>query len=135
MRSSSSAVPIDPPRPVQARGVDSLMEAAGDVVFRVAPSGEIRQASRRAERTIGLPFALEGRLLTGIVSEFDQAALRTAFVDVQAADEPVLVRTRLKCAGRDTWFELRIATCADEDGRDDSLLVVGRDMSAQYATE
>jgi len=140
MRSSSAAVPFDPPRPAQARGgFDSLMEAAGDVVFRVAASSQIRLASRRAQRIIGTSFALEGQLLTSIVSEFDQAALRTAFVDVQAAAEPVLVRARLRCqqsgpergAERETWFELRIAACED----DDTLLVVGRDMSAQYATE
>jgi len=141
MRSSSSAVPFDPPRPIQARsGFDSLMEAAGDVVFRVAPSSRIRLASRRAQRLIGLGIPLEGQFLTGIVSEFDHAALRTAFVDVQAAAEPVLVRVRLRCgepgAGRESWFELRIAACEgeDEDGGE-ALLVVGRDMSAQYATE
>ena len=140
MRSSSSAVPFDPPRPSRARGsFDSLMEAAGDVVFRVTSSGEIRQASRRAQRLVGASFPLEGRLLTSIVSEFDQAALRTAFVDVQAAAEPVLVRTRLRCSHnggeRETWFELRIAARGDEDDGDDAFLVVGRDMSTQYATE
>jgi len=138
MRSSSSALPSDPPRSAQARsGFDSLMEAAGDVVFRVAPSGQIRHASRRAERLLGAGLPLEGCPLAAIASEFDQAALRTALVDVQAAAEPVLVRARLKCgergAERDTWFELRIAACDDADG--DDLLVVGRDMSAQYATE
>ena len=143
MRSSSSAVPFDPPRPIQARsGFDSLMEAAGDVVFRVAPSSRIRLASRRAQRLVGFGIPLEGQLLTGIVSEFDHAALRTAFVDVQAAAEPVLVRARLRCgepgAERETWFELRIAACEGEGGDEDggeALLVVGRDMSAQYATE
>ncbi len=141
MRSSSSALPFDPPRPIQARsGFDSLMEAAGDVVFRVASSSRIRLASRRAQRLVGFGIPLEGQLLTGIVSEFDHAALRTAFVDVQAAAEPVLVRTRMRCgepgAERETWFELRIAVCEgeDEDGGA-ALLVVGRDMSAQYATE
>ena len=141
MRSSSSAVPFGPPRPIQARsGFDSLMEAAGDVVFRVAPSSRIRLASRRAQRLVGFGLPLEGQLLTAIVSEFDHAALRTAFVDVQAAAEPVVVRARLRCgepgAERETWFELRIAACEgeDEDGGE-ALLVVGRDMSAQYATE
>ena len=131
MRSSSSAVPFDQPRqPPASASIDSLMEAAGDVVFRVAPSGQIRAASRRAERLVGLG-PLEGLPLNSIASEFDQAALRTAFVDAHAAAEPVLVRTRLKCGERETWFELRIACCGD----DEALLVVGRDMSAQYATE
>ena len=131
MRSSSSAVPIDQPRQPPARGdIDSLMEAAGDAVFRVAPSGQIRACSRRTERLIGLG-PLEGLLLNSFASEFDQAALRTAFVDAHAAAEPVLVRTRLKCGQREVWFELRIAGCED----DDTLLVVGRDMSSQHATE
>lgn len=61
----------------------------------------------------------------------DGAALRTAVAEAIATAEPVLARARLRCAARELPFELRIATL--EDG--DTLLVVGRDMSAQQATE
>jgi diguanylate cyclase (GGDEF)-like protein len=149
MRSSSAAVPLDPPRqPHAGAGLDSLLEAAGDAVFQLTPSGEIRAASRRATRLAGQP--LEGMLLATVVAPQDAPALRTAIVDAAAAGEPVLVRVRLRCMEQDSGparrqaeqpgaeprgpelrhFELRIALLGDG-----SLLVVGRDMSAQHATE
>ena len=142
MRSSSAAVPINPPPQSQAgAGLDSLMEAAGDVVFQLAATGQIRAASRRAVRLIGLDLPLEGTLLAALVAEQDAPVLRTAIVDAVAAAEPILVRVRLRCAVADARaphvpslelrpFELRIALLGDG-----ALLVVGRDTSAQHATE
>jgi diguanylate cyclase (GGDEF)-like protein len=43
----------------------------------------------------------------------------------------VLVEARLRCADKDTWFELRITAL----GGGHDLLAVGRDMSAQRETE
>jgi len=123
MRSPSAAAP--------AHGTDTLMEAAGDCALRIAPSGEIRSASRRTLRLLGLPGALEGMPLPDLVHETDGAALRTAIADAHAAGEPVLVRVRLRCLDREIPFELRIAPL----GAYDSLLVVGRDVSAQHALE
>jgi diguanylate cyclase (GGDEF)-like protein len=107
------------------------MEAAGDCAFRISASGEIRSASRRAKRLLGLPVALEGMPLAALVVDTDGAAVRTAIVDANAAAEPVLVRARLRCAGGPVPFELRIASLDD----DNALFVVGRDMSVQQALE
>jgi diguanylate cyclase (GGDEF)-like protein len=142
MRSPSAAVPLDQsrlPETSAAHGADSLMEAAGDCAFRIAPGGEIRHASRRTLRLLGLQSPAKGMALAGLVPEADGAALRKAIVQAGAGDaaaEPVLVRVRLRCLERDVQFdmrpfELRIAVL----GEDDSLLVIGRDVSAQHATE
>ncbi|MDB5745259.1 MAG: histidine kinase [Massilia sp.] len=142
MRSSSAAVPINPPPQSRAgTGLDSLMEAAGDAVFQIAATGQIRVASRRAVRLAGLDLPLEGTPLAALVAEHDAPALRTAIVEAVATTEPTLVRVRLRCAGLHPHdpgdsaaelrpFELRIASLGDG-----VLLVVGRDMSAQHATE
>jgi diguanylate cyclase (GGDEF)-like protein len=142
MRSPSAAVPLDQPRlpeTAAAHAADTLMEAAGDCAFRIAPGGEIRHASRRTLRLLGLQSPAQGMQLAGLVPEADGAALRNAIVEASAADaaaEPVLLRVRLRCLERDVQFdmrpfELRIAVL----GEDDSLLVIGRDVSAQHATE
>jgi diguanylate cyclase (GGDEF)-like protein len=114
------------------------MEAAGDCAFRIAASGEIRSASRRAARLTGVQAPLEGMPLSALFMEGDGAVLRTAIVDALAAAEPVLVRVRLRCADLATPFELRIVSIAALDAAGEGerdLFVVGRDMSAQHATE
>jgi len=122
MRSRSSAAPR----------LDLLLEAAGDVVFQLAPSGQIRLASRRTARLVGDGRELEGTMLTALANEFDQPALRNAIADAFASSSPVLVEARLRSNDSETWYELRVAALV---GEDPSLLVVGRDMSAQHATE
>jgi diguanylate cyclase (GGDEF)-like protein len=138
MRSPSAAVPSDQQRPAPAHGADTLMEAAGDCAFRIAPSGEIRSASRRTLGLLGLlglESGAEGRPLADLITEADGAALRTAIADAHAGGEPVLVPVRLRCVARGVEqalpFELRIAAL----GAYGSLLVVGRDMRAQLAVE
>ncbi|MGH8852925.1 MAG: putative bifunctional diguanylate cyclase/phosphodiesterase [Telluria sp.] len=111
--------------------LDSLLEAAGDAVFRVTLDGQVRTASRRALELAGV--GIEGRALAGMVHDVDQEALRNALAAVGAGGEPVVVEARFRCGERDIWFELRIALIASGD--DAPLLVVGRDMSAQHATE
>jgi diguanylate cyclase (GGDEF)-like protein len=110
------------------------MEAVGDVVFRLDPSGLIRFASQRA-----LGFGPDGALLVGsplstLALDADQPALRNAIVDANARNEAVLVEARLhdrQRADKETWYELRIAPLPGSH----ELLAVGRDMSAQRETE
>ena len=124
------------------------MEAAGDIAFRIDPSGLIRQASKRAARLLGstadIRSDLRGCALSTLAIDVDQPALRNAIVDATARAEPVLVEARLRggdmqagdmrvggIGDKETWFELRISLL---DGGPE-LLVVGRDMSTQRATE
>jgi diguanylate cyclase (GGDEF)-like protein len=141
MRPGSPAAANEDPRHVPpANGLDALMEAVGDIAFRIDPSGLIRHASRRAERLLGRTNEkggqLRGTMLSTLAIDIDQPALRNAIVDATARAEPVLVEARLRGADpsggeHDTWFELRISLL--DDGPE--LLAVGRDMSAQRATE
>ncbi|WP_082577275.1 MULTISPECIES: GGDEF domain-containing protein [unclassified Massilia] len=130
MRASSPAVPNDPRHAAPAASPDGYMEAVGDVAFRLDPSGLIHHASQRAQRTFGAQ-TLAGTVLTTLAVDVDQAALRNALVDAGTASDPVLVEVRLRCAGKDVWFELRIGQLPGSH----ELLAVGRDMSAQRATE
>jgi diguanylate cyclase (GGDEF)-like protein len=130
MRSSSPIVSTQGVRP----GLEGFLEAAGDVAFRLTAAGEIRHASAGAIRLAGLPQGLRGAPLTALAADADQPALRNAIADALAGNQPVLVEVRLRSHRHETWFELRIANCpglAD----DSTLLVIGRDMSAQHATE
>jgi diguanylate cyclase (GGDEF)-like protein len=147
---SPAAANEDPRHAPPANRLDALMEAVGDIAFRIDPSGLIRHASARAEgllgNTRGPGRELRGTSLSALAIEVDQPALRNAIVDATARAEPVLVEARLRAgdlntgtsntgdtgAGeRDTWFELRISLL--DNGPE--LLAVGRDMSAQRATE
>jgi diguanylate cyclase (GGDEF)-like protein/PAS domain S-box-containing protein len=130
MRSSSPSVPNHDVR----HELDNLMESAGDVVFRLEPAGAILYASQRAIKLLGLSRDLYGILLTTLAAEIDQPALRNAIADAAASHEPVHVEARLKTAEKDIWFELRLSAFRSAGG-DAELLVVGRDMSAQHATE
>jgi len=106
-----------------------LLETAGDAVFRLSLDGTIRAAGTRVQRMCGVE---PGCALLSLVHEVDQAALLNALASA-ASTEPVLVETRLRAGERDIWFELRIARL--ETGDDAPLLVIGRDMSSQHATE
>jgi diguanylate cyclase (GGDEF)-like protein len=127
MRSSSSPVPDQDVR----RELDSLMETAGDVVFRLDAAGVILHASARTQALVGLSSDLAGVTLTALVFDADQAALRTALLEAHGAPAPVRVEVRLKTPERDVWFELRLAS----SGAGTALLAVGRDMSTQHTTE
>jgi diguanylate cyclase (GGDEF)-like protein len=110
------------------------MEAVGDVVFRLDPSGLIRFASQRALRFAADGAALVGSPLGALALDADQPALRNAIVDANARNEAVLVEARLQHrqgADKETWYELRIAPLAGSH----ELMAVGRDMSAQRETE
>jgi len=110
--------------------LDGLLESAGDAVFRVASTGVIRAAGTRAQRLHGYA---PGCSLVSLVHDVDQAALRHALDGAATAHEAALVEARFRSGERDIWFELRIAQLTTGD--DAQILVIGRDMSSQHATE
>ena len=130
--SSIAAIQPEPRKPAMSL-LDSLLEAAGDAVFRVTLGGQVRAASRRALQLAGVE--LDGRPLVSMVHDVDQPALRNALASAggQSGGDAVVVEARFRSGERDVWFELRLALIASND--DAPLLVVGRDMSAQHATE
>jgi diguanylate cyclase (GGDEF)-like protein/PAS domain S-box-containing protein len=131
MRPSSPALP----KHDLQQQLDRLIEAAGDAVFRLDAAGRILYASPRATGLLGHARPLPGAALIALAAEADQAVLRHAIADSCAgAGEPPLVQARLKAAEKEIWFELRLARITSPAGVVE-LLAVGRDMSAQHATE
>jgi diguanylate cyclase (GGDEF)-like protein len=119
-----------------ANQIDHLMDAAGDVVFRLDPSGKVTHASRHARQLFRLTGS-DAVALTSLAAEVDQPVLRNAVGDAVASmDEsvPVRVAVRMRETDKETWFELRLSPLVHE-GTVSELLVVGRDMSSQHATE
>jgi diguanylate cyclase (GGDEF)-like protein len=131
MHTPSSAVSPSPAAPLlQATLLDGLLESAGDAVFRVAPDGTVRAAGTRAQHLYGYE---PGCSLVSMVHDVDQAALSNALAGADTAREAALVEARFRVGERDIWFELRIAQLTTGD--DAQILVIGRDMSSQHATE
>jgi diguanylate cyclase (GGDEF)-like protein len=141
MRPGSPAVTNeDPHHAPPAAGLDALMEAVGDIAFRIDPSGLIRHASQRARRLFEGRGELRASPLPALALDVDQPALRNAIVDATARAEPVVVEARLRtgdvrAGDKETWFELRVSPLAGGGVAGPELLAVGRDMSAQRATE
>ncbi len=120
-----------------AREIDHLMEAAGELVLRLDQSGQVRCASRGTLSLLSLRRADYGVHLAALAAAPDRATLRQAVSDVVyagAASVPALVTVRFTRAGKDSWYELRLARMAPADDIVE-VLVIGRDMSAQRATE
>ena len=117
-----------------AAALAPFLEAAGDIVFTLDLDGGIRQASQRAFALIGAAGELRGQAFSNLVADADQPILRNAVADAAGARDAVRVEARLKTPEKEVWFELRFAMMALAGG-DLALLVVGRDMSAQRATE
>ncbi|MGB9989678.1 putative bifunctional diguanylate cyclase/phosphodiesterase [Massilia sp. SM-13] len=126
----SSTIPANDPRPE----FDSLLEEAGDVVFRLNMAGQILFASRRSAAIVGHAHEMQGQPLVVFVSELDQMALKSALADVMQVQPVSRVEARLRCGELEVWFELRVSAYANTAGVRE-LLVVGRDMTMQHATE
>lgn len=117
-----------------AGALEQLLEAAGDVVFALDRAGVIRKASKRAAALTGAARDLHGSALTALVADADQPVLRNAIADAAGAPDAVRIEARLKTPEKEIWFEFRLAALALPDGAP-AVLAVGRDMSAQRATE
>jgi diguanylate cyclase (GGDEF)-like protein len=114
--------------------MDNLMEEAGDVVFRLNRLGQLLFASRRAAARLAGAGPLAGSPLASLVADGDQAPLGAALAGVLEERAPRLLEARLKTGDIELWHELRISAYSNADG-DAELLVVGRDMTLQHATE
>ncbi|WP_373986734.1 putative bifunctional diguanylate cyclase/phosphodiesterase [Duganella sp. BuS-21] len=110
------------------------MEEAGDVVFRLTPPGQLLFASRRASARIGAAAPLAGSAIATMVADADQAALAAALAEVSESRGTKLLEVRIKTTDIEIWHELRISAYDNADGALE-LLVVGRDMTVQHATE
>ena len=110
------------------------MEEAGDVVFRLNQLGQVLFASQRAAARIGGHAPLTGNPVAKLVADGDHAALAAALAEVNESRAPKLLEVRIKTPDIEIWHELRISAYDNAHGALE-LLVVGRDMTVQHATE
>lgn len=114
--------------------IDSLMEAAGDAVFRLDSKSTILYASERAVRLIGPNSALAGQSLGSLVQPSDHAAIQDAIAQTIDSGDRSRVNVRMTTLTSLLWMELQLSAYANAYGELE-LLVVGRDISSQQATE
>jgi diguanylate cyclase (GGDEF)-like protein/PAS domain S-box-containing protein len=114
--------------------LESLMEAAGDAVFRLSADGHILYASKRAIELINSSGNLVGQPMSSIVLPADQPAIGVAIAQALGAASPSRVNVRVKTLATSLWIELQVMAYPGPEG-DIELLAVGRDISSQQATE
>jgi diguanylate cyclase (GGDEF)-like protein len=110
------------------------MEEAGDVVFRLNQLGQLLFASQRASARIGGAAPLVGSALARLVADADQAPLAAVLSEVTESRAPRLLEVRIKTPDADVWHELRVSGYTNQHDATE-LLIVGRDMTIQHATE
>lgn len=114
--------------------LDSLMEAAGDAVFRLSVDGNILHASKRAMELISPEDDLVGKPITHVVLPVDHPAIDVAISQALDAGDPIRVNVRIKTPVNPLWVELQVMAYPGPRGETE-LLAVGRDISSQQATE
>lgn len=114
--------------------LESLMEAAGDAVFRLSVDGYILHASKRAAELIGAGSDLVGQSLSHVVLPADHPAIDVVISQALSAGNPSRVNVRLKTPAGSLWIELQVTAYFGSQGETE-LLAVGRDISSQQATE
>jgi diguanylate cyclase (GGDEF)-like protein len=114
--------------------LDSLMEAAGDAVFRLSAEGEILYASNRAIDLIRAGAPLVGQRITALIQAEDHAAIGVAMSQAVDSQQSGRVNLRIKTLATALWVELQLTAYPTEHGAVE-LLAVGRDISSQQATE
>jgi diguanylate cyclase (GGDEF)-like protein len=114
--------------------LDNLLEEAGDVVFRLDQQGRLLFASQRATARIGNATPLVGGALVKLLADVDQPQLAPVLAGVLETRAPQVLQARLKTPDIEIWYELRVSCYANADAAPE-LLVIGRDMTAQHATE
>jgi diguanylate cyclase (GGDEF)-like protein len=114
--------------------MESLLELAGDAVFRLDRSGNIFYGSQRTHQVFAGADAIPGAHLTRYIAPEDVAAVEAGLVEATESDTTARVNARMSLRDGEHWFELQITRCASED-RQYEFLVVARDIAEQHATE
>jgi diguanylate cyclase (GGDEF)-like protein len=124
----------DAPSSVEHTQLASLMEAAGDVAFRLSSGGTILYASRRTIEMMEPGGTFSERLLASLVPPADQVAMERALNQAIESHQPSRVNVRMNAHNTTLWFELQVTAYVAASGATE-LLAVGRDISGQHATE
>ena len=111
-----------------------MLEEAGDVVFRLSLLGQVLYASQRSTKLLRGGQEMDGQPFLAFVSDLDHSTLKAALSEAIQGRGAHRAEVRLKSPVHETWFELRISSYATAN-KAFELLVIGRDMTAQHATE
>jgi diguanylate cyclase (GGDEF)-like protein/PAS domain S-box-containing protein len=114
--------------------IESLMEAAGDIVFRLSDDGHILYISRRTMELLDAPADLVGQPFNSVVMPADHPGIALALTQAASFPHPHRVNVRFKTTKQTLWMELQLMAYAAPDGNAE-ILAVGRDISSQQATE
>lgn len=115
--------------------LDSLLEAAGDIVLRLNTHAEIIKMSQRSLALIAYEPKRDAAALGLLVHDEDQDALQTALVQAIGQSRSERFEVRMRAVQEEyVWVELQLSAFMN---REESLeiLAIGRDISAQKATE
>lgn len=113
--------------------LESLMEAAGDLVLRADADGRVFYASQRARAVAG-DVVGSGQPLTGCVAVEDKPLLETALAEARDSSGKARIQARLNAPSGALWCEWQVTACASE-GDEFEYLVVVHDVAEQHATE
>jgi diguanylate cyclase (GGDEF)-like protein/PAS domain S-box-containing protein len=114
--------------------LESLMEAAGDAVFRLDPRGRILYLSCRAAELIVPSRSLVGSLFTEQTAIEDRLAVEAGITQTFESRRPSKMRARLHTHSAVLWVEIQFGAFVN-DKKAVEVLVVVRDVSAEQATE
>lgn len=112
---------------------ECLLEAAGDLAFRVGTDGVILQASSSASALAGRSD-LVGSKFAEIADLENRPVLRAGIFRVLDSGVSTRVNAPLVTHTGFQWFEFHIAYCKTPHDAPE-LLIVGRDVTAQQETE
>jgi diguanylate cyclase (GGDEF)-like protein/PAS domain S-box-containing protein len=117
------------------RELESLLEAAGDVVIRFNNAGDILYASSRSCQLLNTSNNdVYGTPFTRLLLESDHHVFETAVSTTLTQKQPHRVEVRIKTHSAPVWIELQISPYQNRHNVLE-LLAVGRDISAHRVTE
>jgi diguanylate cyclase (GGDEF)-like protein len=113
--------------------LESLMEAAGDAVFRLNEKGFILHVSQRTIQLVNSSSPLVGSLLIDQIAVEDRLAFEVALTQTIESLQPSRVQVRLYTSAAMLWVEIQFAAYTNER-KAVELLAVLRDISVEQDT-
>lgn len=114
--------------------LDALMEAAGDIVFRLNEHGIILSASAAARELLAVGSSVTDHFLAEFVPEQDHPPLSAAIAYLMESHQPSRIRSRIVTRVGACWFDLQLIPYANPQ-LSPEILVIGHDISSHKATE
>lgn len=114
--------------------LDALMEAAGDVVLRLRPTGEIVFASKPTLNLLGPDSRLIGQQLMDLILPPDRVSVRKSIALSLETGKTGRIKARICSAMGSNWFDFQISAYVNQPDQPE-ILIVGRNFTEQQATE